>query len=179
MRDNWCIGYSDKYTVGVWVGNFSGQPMRNVSGVTGAAPVWLEIMNYLHANNPSIQPKKPDGVVLAGISFANVGEGAREEFFLKGTEPVAPVKVSAYQKPRITYPADEMLIAIDPEIPENSQFVPFQFEPEKGKFHWVINGKSLASSSSVVLWKPQRGKYELSIVDDKDRTVDKVNFVVR
>ncbi len=40
MRDNWCVGYSDRYTVGVWVGNFTGQPMWNVSGVTGAAPIF-------------------------------------------------------------------------------------------------------------------------------------------
>jgi penicillin-binding protein 1C len=30
MRDNWCVGYSDRYTVGVWVGNFDGQPMWDV-----------------------------------------------------------------------------------------------------------------------------------------------------
>ena len=35
MRDNWCVGFSRRYTVGVWVGNFSGEPMRNVSGITG------------------------------------------------------------------------------------------------------------------------------------------------
>ena len=52
MRDNWCIGYSQKYTVGVWVGNFSGAPMWNVSGITGAAPVWLDVMNYLHRDDP-------------------------------------------------------------------------------------------------------------------------------
>ena len=43
MRDNWCIGYSKKYTVGIWVGNFSGEPMWNVSGITGAAPIWVEV----------------------------------------------------------------------------------------------------------------------------------------
>src|SRR5205085_11093419 len=43
MRDNWCIGFTARYTVGVWVGNFSGAPMRDVSGVTGAAPIWREI----------------------------------------------------------------------------------------------------------------------------------------
>ena len=52
MRDNWCIGYSQRYTVGVWVGNFSGQPMRDVSGVFGATPVWLEVMNQLHGAAP-------------------------------------------------------------------------------------------------------------------------------
>jgi penicillin-binding protein 1C len=39
MRDNWCVGFSDRYSVGVWVGNFSGAPMWDVSGVSGAAPV--------------------------------------------------------------------------------------------------------------------------------------------
>ncbi|MBF0178181.1 MAG: penicillin-binding protein 1C, partial [Magnetococcales bacterium] len=47
MRDNWCIGFSQRYTVGVWVGNFDGQPMHQVSGISGAAPTWLEIMTYL------------------------------------------------------------------------------------------------------------------------------------
>jgi penicillin-binding protein 1C len=40
MRDNWCVGFTDRYTVGVWVGNASGEPMHDVSGISGAAPVW-------------------------------------------------------------------------------------------------------------------------------------------
>ena len=51
MRDNWCIGFSRDYTVGVWVGNFEGDAMHDVSGVTGAAPVWREIMGALHATS--------------------------------------------------------------------------------------------------------------------------------
>lgn len=47
MRDNWCVGYSKKYTVGVWVGNLDGSPMWDVSGVTGAAPIWNAVMNLL------------------------------------------------------------------------------------------------------------------------------------
>ena len=34
LRDNWCIGFTDRYTVGVWVGNASGAPMHQVSGVS-------------------------------------------------------------------------------------------------------------------------------------------------
>lgn len=45
MRDNWCAGYSRRYTVAVWVGNASGSPMHDVSGISGAAPVWREVMN--------------------------------------------------------------------------------------------------------------------------------------
>ncbi len=53
MRDNWCLGFSSRYTVGVWVGNFSGEPMHDVSGVSGAAPVWRDIMNYLGSSHIS------------------------------------------------------------------------------------------------------------------------------
>ena len=86
MRDNWCVGYSDRYTVGVWIGNFSGASMWNVSGVSGAAPVWLEIMNYLHrggANGPRVPPT---GLVRKRVEVADLGID-REEWFLAGTEP--------------------------------------------------------------------------------------------
>ena len=61
MRDNWAIGYSPRYTVGVWVGNFSGEPMHDVSGVTGAAPVWREIMDYLNEGKAAPRQPAPPG----------------------------------------------------------------------------------------------------------------------
>ena len=71
MRDNWCVGYSERYTVGVWVGNFGGEPMRNVSGVSGAAPVWLAVMNALHAGEESKVPVRPQGVVVSEVAFGD------------------------------------------------------------------------------------------------------------
>ena len=59
MRDNWCVGYSRRYTVGVWVGNFSGEPMWNVSGITGAAPIWIEMMDFLHRDVPNTKREAP------------------------------------------------------------------------------------------------------------------------
>lgn len=52
FRDNWCLGFGKKYVVGVWVGNFDGRPMRHVSGVSGAAPLWRDIMLYLESRLP-------------------------------------------------------------------------------------------------------------------------------
>jgi penicillin-binding protein 1C len=49
-RDTWTVGFSRDYTVATWVGNFNGAPMRNISGVTGAAPLWQRIMLHLHQN---------------------------------------------------------------------------------------------------------------------------------
>ena len=44
FRDNWTIGYTPQLTVGVWVGNANYKPMNDVSGVSGAAPIWAEFM---------------------------------------------------------------------------------------------------------------------------------------
>ena len=83
MRDNWAIGFTARYTVGVWVGNFSGAPMHDVSGVSGAAPVWREIMDFLHegtCRGPAhrVHP----GLVRRHVSFEANLEPEREEWFL-------------------------------------------------------------------------------------------------
>ena len=49
-RDNWTVGFNARFTVGVWVGNFDNSPMRGVSGVTGAAPIFRDIFNWLDAH---------------------------------------------------------------------------------------------------------------------------------
>jgi penicillin-binding protein 1C len=56
FRDNWCIGFTDKYLIGVWVGNFDGSPMNHVSGITGAGPLFRDIMLCVHKDIPSKKP---------------------------------------------------------------------------------------------------------------------------
>ena len=63
MRDNWCVGFSARYTVGVWVGNASGAPMHAVSGVTGAAPVWRTVMDALQRSD--VATEHPGRIVPA------------------------------------------------------------------------------------------------------------------
>lgn len=53
FRDTWTVGFTTDYTVAVWVGNFNGEPMRQVSGVVGAAPLWNRILLHLH------EPREP------------------------------------------------------------------------------------------------------------------------
>ena len=86
MRDNWCVGFTDRYTIGVWVGNASGEAMHDVSGVSGAAPVWQAIAAYLHAGAPSQAPALPAGVVAQRVAFDSKREPTRDEVFLAGSE---------------------------------------------------------------------------------------------
>ncbi len=90
MRDNWALGYSQRYTVGVWVGNASGASMWDVSGISGAAPVWASVMSHLHATTPSRALPAPAGLVRESVSYFSVGsqmiEADRQEWFISGTE---------------------------------------------------------------------------------------------
>lgn len=179
MRDNWCIGYSRKYTVGVWVGNFSGEPMWDVSGITGAAPVWLEIMNYLHHSSPSAPPKAPVGVVKKQVEFQAGIEQNRDEWFLNGTEPVETAITDHMDElPRITYPADGTTFALDPDIPDGQQAIFFEASPPL-KFVWMLNGERIGNSDTTVSWTPIYGHYTLSLVDEQDKVIDFVMFEVR
>lgn len=67
FRDNWAVGFTPEFTVGVWVGNFDGAPLRGVSGVTGAAPVLHEVMEWLHERRGTTGFARPAIVVGARI----------------------------------------------------------------------------------------------------------------
>jgi penicillin-binding protein 1C len=67
FRDNWTIGYTPLYTVGIWVGNFDGSAMRKVSGITGAAPLFHDVMRLLHKKKPRLDFPQPQGLVEAPI----------------------------------------------------------------------------------------------------------------
>ena len=93
-KDNWTVGYTPHYTVAVWVGNFNAKPMKMVSGITGAAPLFRDIMLLLHSSNtPALQFSKPEGITEANIcprSGMVVGEscpGEIHEYFVQGSEP--------------------------------------------------------------------------------------------
>ncbi|PSB29652.1 penicillin-binding protein 1C [Stenomitos frigidus] len=90
FRDTWTVGFSTDYTVAVWVGNFDGQPMQQVSGVTGAAPLWNRIMLHLHEHREPIAFPPPMGLVkrpICALSGARPTPGCPsvvQEYFALG-----------------------------------------------------------------------------------------------
>jgi len=63
FRDNWCLGFTAEFTVGVWAGNFEHQPMRGISGIDGAGPIFQKTMLRLHRDHAASWPPRPDGIV--------------------------------------------------------------------------------------------------------------------
>ncbi len=71
FRDNWTLGYTPEYTVGVWVGRFNNRPLKKLSGVMGAGPIFHSVMSYLYdKKNPTWYPE-PIGLVRANIDLLN------------------------------------------------------------------------------------------------------------
>ncbi|TNE88920.1 MAG: penicillin-binding protein 1C [Deltaproteobacteria bacterium] len=62
FRDNWTAGFTDRWVVGVWVGNFDGSPMGDVSGITGAGPIWAATMDL--ATGGESRPFDPPGATI-------------------------------------------------------------------------------------------------------------------
>jgi penicillin-binding protein 1C len=168
MRDNWCIGFSSDYTVGVWVGNFSGEPMWQVSGVDGAAPAWLEIVQALHRDRPSDPPPTPDGVVWR--------DG---EAYVAGTEPTGSSGAPTAQPRRIRAPANGTFVALDPDIPRARQRVFLESDPPDATLQWRLDGTPAGAAGTLAMWEPVRGRHRLELVDSAGATVDAIRFEVR
>jgi len=181
MRDNWCIGFTPRVTVAVWVGNFEGDPMRNVSGVTGAAPVWRDIMDGLQGAAAVPAPRPPARVAAQAVRFPAGTESPRREWFLAGTAP-GPSIESVPARARVAHiasPVDGMVIAVDPDIPEESQRVPVVVDGGTGELVVRLNDAVIGRAGQPILWTPRRGHHRFSLHDDSGREMDQVVVTVR
>ncbi len=102
-RDNWTIGYTPSRVVGVWVGNADNSPMKGTSGVTGAGPIFHDVVLVAQRNLPREVFPRPTGIIdqricmLSGkpprLALDDNGQLAPNcpqtmtEKFIEGTEP--------------------------------------------------------------------------------------------
>jgi penicillin-binding protein 1C len=104
-KDNWTIGYTPNFLTVVWVGNNDNTPMNPylTSGITGAAPIWNQVMAYALKNQPDLWPIKPENVIPVQVctdtgaianknpdGTASSGCPTRFEYIMKGTENKGP-----------------------------------------------------------------------------------------
>ncbi len=72
FRDNWTVGYTSDYVMGVWAGNNNNSPMVNVTGVDGAAPIWHDSLLLAEQGKPIIGFPTPGGVVKKTVSYGGI-----------------------------------------------------------------------------------------------------------
>ena len=181
MRDNWCIGFSREYTVAVWVGNFEGDSMRAVSGVSGAAPIWHDLVAMMQRGVASEEPRPPAGVHALNTAFSPAVEPPRREWFLGGTRIPGGtvVAVPARARPRIASPANGMIIALDPDIPPAHQRVLIALKGAGPSMRLKLNDRIWEHARAQTLWAPRPGAYRLTLQGARGRILDRVFFTVR
>lgn len=163
MRDSWCVGFNDRFTVGVWVGNFSGEPMWNVMSIVGAVPIWRSVMERLESTYSQASP-------LSLIQESSVAEPSID---------LPSQKPQAYPQAQIIYPQDGMVLALDPAIPKAYQKIPLIIEAlEKKNYSWRINGKKKVSAIREYLWTPEVGTHTFQLYHGS-QLKDTVQVLVR
>ncbi|MDB5964143.1 MAG: pbpC [Polaromonas sp.] len=208
MRDNWAMGFSQRYTVGVWVGNSSGAPMWDVSGTSGAAPVWAAVMNFLHKTEPSRAPAAPPGLVQGKTAFENQLEATRDEWFIEGTQQslfatgsgasgASAIKSIASNARQSDATSQKGLqdgvenAAVLPRItaPTSGTIIALDpdippnrqrvsFSAEGAGLRWLIDGKPMGKGASAQ-WLPWPGRHVVRIVGTHGEVLDEVRLEVR
>jgi penicillin-binding protein 1C len=180
-RDNWCLGFSEHYTVGVWAGNFNAEAMKKVSGVSGVGPSWYEIMSILHNQERSLPPAQPTNVIAKNVRPQWVSH-LHKEYFIRGTEPNHEVIEPAPDKRiQFVFPAEGSVLVKDPHLDQKNiaLFVRFKGRvPEKSQLRW--DGKILGEAvSPYKILQPSSGDHELAVSSSEGKVLSKVRFTIR
>jgi penicillin-binding protein 1C len=175
FRDTWTIGYTADYTVATWVGNFDGEAMQKVSGVTGAAPLWNRIMLHLHEHREPKAFPVPSGLVKRPICAISG----------KKPTPACPTVVQEYFYPEdlAAYQRQDddffKAIAAHQESAPTSLGKALQYQlnlpPEYNE--WLASKPSakLASSTLRIL-SPRNGDYFLMQEPVKEKNPERLEF---
>jgi len=202
-RDTWTVGFSSDYTVATWVGNFNGEPMRQVSGVTGAAPLWNRIMLHLHEHQPPADFPPPADMIKLPIC-ANTGlkptpsctSVVQEYFSLK--DKIAYEKSTDFhlspvydqwlgKQPQLHFNSDNFRI-ISPHNGDLFLLYPGGEEQQKLEFkvsgtinqsvEWWLNNQHLSTqSNNGIFWYLKPGNWRLEARIGK--MYDQINFQVK
>ncbi len=202
-RDTWTVGFTTDYTVATWVGNFEGEGMQNVSGVTGAAPLWNRILLYLHETQEPAKFPPPEGLVELPICAttglrptADCSGGIVLEYFdqkniyeYEQKSPQIPLNseynewLSRQYHPQLT---KNQLKIISPQA--DDYFVMNSGEASQLEFkiinlsqqsvEWWLNGKQLKmQSANSLFWQLQPGQWTLTVKQGNQQ--DTIQFQVQ
>jgi 1A family penicillin-binding protein len=96
FRDNWTMGYTPEIVTGVWIGNTDRTPMIDVSGLSGAGPIWHNFMERAHEGLPVRDFVRPPTIIElevcadSGTLPSEVCPERRKEVFFKEQPPLGP-----------------------------------------------------------------------------------------
>ena len=96
LKDNWTVGYTPEFLTIAWVGNNDNKPMSYVaSGVTGAAPIWNDIMSFILQDQEATWPDRPSDVKQGSVcmtgmpSVMGLGAPTTGQIDVEATDPIS------------------------------------------------------------------------------------------
>ncbi|MGB3294075.1 MAG: penicillin-binding protein 1C [Phormidesmis sp.] len=201
FRDTWTVGFTSDYTVATWAGNFSGEPMRQISGVMGAAPLWQRILLHLHEQQepqnfpPLTEWEKRSICAISGRKPTADCRATVEEYF--APNDLAEYARSADTPFRLSPEYDEWLASQPEEIltagelriltpREDAYFVAVEaarlafkiVAPVGEAVEWRLNGRPLETMAKrEFFWTMEPGDWVLEVKSGE--LSDRVRFQVR
>lgn len=193
FHDNWTVGYSQDYTIGVWTGNSDGSAMEQVSGISGAGPIFQRVMRSLPT------PKSQDRFRMAsdiahtticlpsGLLPSAYCQHTIEELFLPGKQPKEqdtwyqkdglhlPTELSTWQQKfsntllsqsgiNIIKPQEKDVFQFDAEIPDEQEKIPCQIlAPKLTAIKILLNQKLISQNPNVCILPKTPGNYTLTV----------------
>ncbi len=175
-HDNWTIGYTKDYTVGVWIGNADNHPMKNITGVTGAAPIWHDIFEQLLTFNEYTPFTQPEGIVTEEVcSWDGLlpNSDCNEKYlevFISGSEPNTTTiltKKTASGDPAITIlsPKAKAIYEIG-SLPGQKLSLEITPSEKISAITWTVDGQKLPAQNCPAKlscsWQPTFGPHVLN-----------------
>jgi len=167
FRDNWCLGYTTGFVVGVWAGDFRGRPMNGVSGVTGAGTIWRRVSDLLAEKIRPGEFSAPPGLVVreacpvSGLLAGPDCPNRKKEFFLaKFPPPETCPHLEPGEEARVmgrppgfglVRPLNGEVYALDPGLNALAQNLKAQAhsDGEADELVWILNGRELKRQAAA------------------------------
>lgn len=145
FRDNWALGYTPEFTVGVWVGNADASPMRNVSGVTGAGPVLHGVFEYLHGRFGTGWFQRPPGLDPRMVRVTEAHEGE------------SPWKILT--------PMDGTVFYLDGDLPQEGGVIPLR-ATSSARVRWRSESLDCGEEDGEAVARLAPGEHQLTATDE-------------
>ncbi len=189
-RDAWTVGYTTRWAVGVWVGNWDNTPMKGVTGALAAAPIWRAMMAFLHRQAPPSPFPKPAGIrvvrvcATTGLPPTPECPRVREDLALQGVAflPREPAVIqrrvtgaaldSATPVPtpaqvRLLSPDPGAVYRLDRQAPTAEQALPLAVAaPPGSQVLFLVNGTTIGRRSAPpyrVWWPIRPGEHRIRV----------------
>ncbi|MBN9587896.1 MAG: hypothetical protein BGN85_01585 [Alphaproteobacteria bacterium 64-11] len=169
FRDAWSVGFSNDYTVAVWVGRADGTPRPDHVGRDSAAPILLKMFGLLPPDRRPAPPR-PSGVIVARAT-SDLPPSLRV-FTRQKTAPTQAQQVAQLPPPSITWPPNGAVVPL-PDSHAKDPALQFKADGGKAPLTWLVNGALLGSFDrfAPALYTPAgEGLAHVTVVDAEGRS---------